>query len=339
MNAQPLPPAGRTQAAPLFHWRTLPALALGCTALILTALAAPPYPSAAAEPPAHGGAQPAKGNKATKAKPGAEATKSKTTQAAKRQPRKTSVGQAANPLPAAALALGADQGASAARAAAFESGPGVLGVSLRTARQQQIKEYVTEPVALVALAFDDLRFAPVNKGDHVAVNLADRIQFDGKGDKVAAKSRRVLDVIARILTDNPGTRVQVLVHTDDAADAAANLRQSQKGAEAVRQYLMSKGVQAERITANGRGAEVPLSNKRADRFRNKRVELQVAPLTPPPAPPGPAGSPPDSRAPAAATPGAPVQSAPTAAPATAVLTMPAAGTRPAAATTPAASPP
>ncbi len=282
MNAHPLPPARRPLAAPHHRGRALPWLAAGLSALILAALTAVAIP-AAAEPPARAGAQSAK-SKPTKAK--AETAKPKTAQAAKRQPRKTSVGQAANPLPVAAMPMapGAAQAESSARAVAFESGPGVLGVSLRTARQQQIKEYVTEPVALVALAFDDLRFAPVNKGDHVEVNLANRIQFDGKADKVAPKSRRVADVIARILTDNPDTRVRVLVHIDDAGDAAANLRQSQKAADAVRLHLISKGVQSERVTAVGRGAEAPLSNKRADRFRNKRVEIFIEPLTPPPAP-------------------------------------------------------
>ena len=283
MNAHPLPPARRPLAAPTRRDRARPWLAAGLSALLLAALTAIATP-AAAEPPARAGAQSAQSNPA-KAKAAAETAKPKpkTAQAAKRQPRKTSVGQAANPLPVGAMSMapGAAQAESSARAVAFESGPGVLGVSLRTARQQQIKEYVTEPVALVALAFDDLRFAPVNKGDHVEVNLANRIQFDGKADKVAPKSRRVADVIARILTDNPDTRLRVLVHVDDAGDAAANLRQSQKAADALRLYLISKGLQSERVTAVGRGAEAPLSNKRADRFRNKRVELQVEPLTPP----------------------------------------------------------
>ncbi len=169
----------------------------------------------------------------------------------------------------------------------FEQGPGVLGISLRTLRQQQIDEYVTEPVALVAIALDDLRFAPVNKKTHVEVNLAGRVSFEGKGDKVAPKARRILDVIGRILADNPQTRIEILVHTDDQGDAGYNLRLSQRAAQAVKDYLVGKGVAAERITATGRGEEAPLiaTGKRTptsqERIRNRRVELVIAPLEEP----------------------------------------------------------
>ncbi len=174
----------------------------------------------------------------------------------------------------------------------FKHRPGVLGISLRTLRQDQIKEYVTEPaalvalalvaLALVALALDDLYLAPVNKGTHVELHLGKRIPFEGKGDKVSPKSRRLLDVIARILKDNPQTQVQVQVHTDNTGDARHNLQQSQRAAEAVRAYLMTKGVTGERITVVGRGGEVPLAAgtgkrklARPERNRNRLVELIV----------------------------------------------------------------
>lgn len=334
MNAHPLPRARWPLATPPHHLRGLRRLVVvGCSTLILAALMGGPAPAVAADPaagPAHAGTQSTKSRTGTapakakaapaktttdasaKSKPKTAAAKSKskteaakskpstkTTEAAKRQPRRPSVGHAANPAPL--VAFGPDLGQSTANRAVFEHGPGVLGISLRTLRQQQIREYVTEPVALVALALDDLRLGPVNKGTHVEVNLGDRIPFDGKGDKVSPKSRRLLDVIARILTDNPQTRIQVLVHTDGTGEAGANLAQSQRAAEAVKAYLMAKGIAATRISAIGRGDETPLvaTGKRTatwrERNRNRRVELIVEPLQPvaaalppPPAAPIPA---------------------------------------------------
>jgi len=237
-----------------------------------------------------------------KSKAPAEPAKTKTTEAAKRRARRPSVGRVTNPTPVASVlpAPAAGQPAAAAPPTVFEHGPGVLGISLRTLRQQQIKEYVTEPVALVALALDDLRLAPVNKGTHVEINLGQRIPLEGKADKVPPKSRRLLDVIARILNDNPQTQLQVLVHTDNTGNALSNLQQSQRAAEAVRAYLMTKGVVGERITAIGRGGEAPLpaaagKRKQARPERNRRVELIVEPVRPAPTtpidtfpPPGPA---------------------------------------------------
>ncbi|WP_295435020.1 OmpA family protein [uncultured Thiodictyon sp.] len=339
MNAHPLLHARWPLATPPKHPRGLTTLGVGCAALLLAVLAAGPSPAVAAEPAA---GQPAAGTTPAKSKPKAAAAKSKpkadaaknktetakskaksktksengkskapaepakttTTEAAKRRARRPSVGRAANPAPVASAlpAAAAGQPAAAAPPTVFEHGPGVLGISLRTLRQQQIKEYVTEPVALVALALDDLRLAPVNKGTHVEINLGQRIPFDGKGDKVPPKSRRLLDVIARILNDNPQTQLQVLVHTDNTGNAPSNLQQSQRAAEAVRAYLMTKGVVGERITAIGRGGEAPLAaavgkRKPARPERNRRVELIVEPLRPAPTTPTDAVPPPGPTSP------------------------------------------
>jgi len=168
----------------------------------------------------------------------------------------------------------------------FEQGPGVLGISLRTQRQTQLKHYVSEPVGLVALGLEDLRFAPVNKPTHVEVNLTNRIPFEGKGDQVGTKAKRTLDALAGLFADNPRTRVKIIVHTDDQGDAGYNLRLSERAAEAVKQYLVGRGVAAERLTPVGRGEEAPLAATgkrtptRQERERNRRVELVIEPLEP-----------------------------------------------------------
>jgi outer membrane protein OmpA-like peptidoglycan-associated protein len=170
----------------------------------------------------------------------------------------------------------------------FEKGPGVLSVSLRGQRQEQIAKYVSEPVGSVALAMDGLRFATVNKGTHAEVNLGDQVSVEGKGDKATLKGHRALDVIARILYDNPQTRATIIVHTEDRGEAADNLRQSQQGAEAIKAYLTTRCVSADRLTAIGRGEEEPLvigpnqTMTWKERIRNKRVMLLIEPLLPAP---------------------------------------------------------
>jgi outer membrane protein OmpA-like peptidoglycan-associated protein len=192
---------------------------------------------------------------------------------------------------------------------AFEQGPGVLGISLRTQRQAQLKHYVSEPVGLVALGLEDLRFAPVNKRTHVEVNLTNRIPFEGKGDQVGPKAKRTLDALAGLFADNPRTRVKIIVHTDDQGDAGYNLRLSQRAADAVKQYLVGRGVAAERLTPVGRGEEAPLAATgkrtptRQERERNRRVELVIEPLEPS-GPPGESAPKPPTEADATPAPSA-----------------------------------
>ena len=87
----------------------------------------------------------------------------------------------------------------------------------------------------------------------------------------------VLDVQAATLDDNVDVLIEVAGHTDSVGDAGYNEQLSQRRAEAVRDYLVSKGVAAERITAVGYGESEPIaSNDTAEgRAENRRVELRI----------------------------------------------------------------
>jgi OOP family OmpA-OmpF porin len=89
-------------------------------------------------------------------------------------------------------------------------------------------------------------------------------------------SRTVLDIVAESLRGNPDVRVEVAGHTDITGSAATNRRLSQARAESVRDYLISKGVPADRMTARGYGPDNPVAsnNTVAGRQQNRRVELR-----------------------------------------------------------------
>ena len=88
-------------------------------------------------------------------------------------------------------------------------------------------------------------------------------------------SQGILDQVAHSLIDNPDVNVEVGGHTDNLGSEAANLRLSQARADAVRQYLIGKGVDAGRITAKGYGEGNPVADNAtaAGRTANRRVEL------------------------------------------------------------------
>ena len=70
-------------------------------------------------------------------------------------------------------------------------------------------------------------------------------------------------------------KLLVVGHTDDVGTRKANQLVSEKRAEAVYEYLVQKGLAAERIRFEGRGASEPLQPNRseAQRAQNRRVEF------------------------------------------------------------------
>ncbi len=85
-----------------------------------------------------------------------------------------------------------------------------------------------------------------------------------------------LDRMAALLAGAPDVNVEVQGHTDNTGVAATNTRLSGLRAEAVRAYLVSKGVAATRLTAKGYGSSMPVADNAtpAGRAQNRRVELK-----------------------------------------------------------------
>lgn len=85
-----------------------------------------------------------------------------------------------------------------------------------------------------------------------------------------------LDHAAATLKNKWGlTKVEVAGHTDSRGMDSFNLKLSQRRAEAVRNYLIAKGISAERLTARGYGEARPVADNATEggRYKNRRVEL------------------------------------------------------------------
>lgn len=101
------------------------------------------------------------------------------------------------------------------------------------------------------------------------------VNFETGKAVILPESQQILDQVAQSLVDNPDVVVEVGGHTDNTGSRATNLRLSQARASAVREYLISKGVDGARLTARGYGPDVPVADNAtaAGRFANRRVEL------------------------------------------------------------------
>lgn len=87
----------------------------------------------------------------------------------------------------------------------------------------------------------------------------------------------ILDQLAELLKQYPQTLVEISAHTDNQGTALGQTALTQAKAEAVIQYLLTKGIDLKQITAQGYGASRPLASNEdeAGRTRNRRVELTV----------------------------------------------------------------
>lgn len=103
------------------------------------------------------------------------------------------------------------------------------------------------------------------------------IQFETGKDVIKKSSNGILDNVAAIMQTNPSYLLGINGHTDNQGDDAKNMALSQKRAEAVKAYLVKKGIDAARLTPKGFGETTPkaTNDTPAGRAENRRVEFVV----------------------------------------------------------------
>jgi len=101
------------------------------------------------------------------------------------------------------------------------------------------------------------------------------VNFDNDKATLRPDAYGILDKAATTLKEWGNVKVEVAGHTDSRSDDDYNQKLSQRRAEAVRTYLIGKGVAADRLTAKGYGESSPVADNDTEegRFKNRRVEL------------------------------------------------------------------
>jgi outer membrane protein OmpA-like peptidoglycan-associated protein len=101
--------------------------------------------------------------------------------------------------------------------------------------------------------------------------------FETGSAALRSESSAELDRLAALLADAPALRIQINGHTDNVGDDASNQKLSEARAKAVQDYLLNKGIAAERLKFKGFGESQPVeSNDTPEgRGRNRRTEFVV----------------------------------------------------------------
>lgn len=151
----------------------------------------------------------------------------------------------------------------------LESTRATLG-TVQDARQQAESEAAAAMASLTQIANvkDDAR--------GTVITLDGSVLFVSNKSELLPIARQKLDAVAKALKDG-NQNISVLGYTDAQGNDATNLRLSQERADAVRSYLVERGVAPDRIKATGKGQAEPVASNDTPegRANNRRVEIVV----------------------------------------------------------------
>ncbi|MDP4274390.1 MAG: OmpA family protein [Bacteroidota bacterium] len=103
------------------------------------------------------------------------------------------------------------------------------------------------------------------------------IQFETGKDIIKPASFPILNQVVAVMNEDPEYNLEINGHTDNIGTPAHNMILSQKRADAVKAYLVKKGINAGRLKAQGFGQTQPVADNStaAGKAKNRRVEFKV----------------------------------------------------------------
>lgn len=105
----------------------------------------------------------------------------------------------------------------------------------------------------------------------------DNLIFQVGRSRISEESYSELDIVLTMMKENTSMVIQLEGHTDYQGDAKENMKLSQARVDAVKQYLVSRGTEKNRIKTKAFGGTQPLSRENTpDAHRmNRRVEMRI----------------------------------------------------------------
>lgn len=103
------------------------------------------------------------------------------------------------------------------------------------------------------------------------------VTFESNSNRLTSEGRTTLNGVAETLKGQRGLKAEIAGHTDSLGSEAYNMVLSQRRADAVRNYLIERGIDDGRLTAAGYGELEPVdSNDTTEgRSNNRRVEFRI----------------------------------------------------------------
>ena len=119
----------------------------------------------------------------------------------------------------------------------------------------------------------------VRQGNNIILDMPGDITFAFNRSDVQPQFFTVLDQVAATLNQYPATYIDVVGHADATGSDQYNLDLSQRRAASVAQYMVGRGVIADRLFVAGQGERQPVASNTTEegRAQNRRVEIILRP--------------------------------------------------------------
>lgn len=151
----------------------------------------------------------------------------------------------------------------------------------KVSNEAQRQQIASTAAAALTPAYTVINALSVSADEQAVLNqtLGDRVvEFDSGSATLTAAGARILDEMAASIIRLDVGRVQIVGHTDSHGNRLANIGLSLERANAVRAYLQSRGIDAERMSALGAGPDQPVADNDTaqGRARNRRIEFRTS---------------------------------------------------------------
>ncbi|MEZ4807851.1 MAG: OmpA family protein [Flavobacteriales bacterium] len=120
----------------------------------------------------------------------------------------------------------------------------------------------------------DVPLSPITSGSVIALR---NVFFNTASYELLPASNAELGRLVKLMEANPSLRIELGGHTDNVGADAANMTLSDQRAKAVRDFIIAKGIAADRISARGYGETRPVASNETEEGRalNRRTEVTV----------------------------------------------------------------
>jgi len=121
---------------------------------------------------------------------------------------------------------------------------------------------------------EDITLQAIKEGQSVVLR---NIFFETNSFELKEESNAELQTMLELMQKNPTLRIEISGHTDNVGKDDYNMTLSENRAKSVRQWLIDKGINTQRIVAKGYGKTKPIADNSTEegRQQNRRTEFKI----------------------------------------------------------------
>ena len=141
----------------------------------------------------------------------------------------------------------------------LDDGDNVVSKTNTAHPEFQLINLPPEKNTLTQVYMEDPWLEPIMTGKHGDMMVVEHVYFDYNKWEILPETKTILNKAIAMLKSNNKFSIEISAHTDSRGEAKYNLELSEKRADAAKDYMISKGVNANQITAKGYGETKPLN--------------------------------------------------------------------------------